>query len=246
VHRKRRFLPVTFGAEHCCDGLWQLRRIIAKHQAMPVVTMFEVIVNVRLLAQALEQLLIRLVILGAESSDSMLMMALEAPLCANDPMLPEHLIKDLRHRPAIENALTEAQAQAAQLRSQTHSAQSRSTAVFVLDKALQLPVHTLPQRAETEKRRSVQQAGKVQLRVVDQHIDLERKRLTERFVTGKGQNFERVGQTRYIETKQRLVEWIEHWRISTGGAAGDSRREAWPSRVPKYNLGNDLREKQTG
>lgn len=221
------------------------RRIVAEHQTMPVAVMLEAIMNARLCAQALEQLQIGFVILRAESTGRVVAVQVEASLQADDTVLAQDLLDDLRNRAAAENALTDAQFEAAKLRPEPHSAQAQTMAVLMLDKAVQLPVHTLPGRAEAQERGTMQQTGEIQVRIVDHHIDLEDKGFAERFPSGKGQNFEGVGQARYIETKRRLVDWIEHGRISTGGAAGDSRREAWPSREAKYNLGNDLREKQT-
>lgn len=221
------------------------RRIVAEHQAVPVAVMFEVIVNARLCAQTLKQLQIGFAVLRAEGAGRVVAVQLVTSLQADDAMFAQHLFDDLRHAAATENALAQTQVKAVEPRPETYSAQTQAMAVLVLDKAVQLPVHTLVGRAETQKRRAVQQAGEIQMRIVDHHIDLEGEGFAERFPSGKGENFEGVGQARYIETKRRLVDWIEHGRISTGGAAGDSRREAWPSREAKYNLGNDLREKQT-
>jgi hypothetical protein len=100
-------------------------------------------------------------------------------------------------------------------------------------------------RPEMQRSRSVQQTGEVKGRVFDQQIHVERKGLADRFPAIEGQDFQGIRQTGYIQTKCGLVDWIEHRRFSTGGAAGDSRRETWPSRELKYNLGNGLREKKT-
>ncbi|MNN42232.1 hypothetical protein D3C81_1563960 [compost metagenome] len=122
---------------------------------MPVAIVFKVIVNPRLRAQALEQLQIGLAILRAERPGRVAGRQIEAALGAGNPVLPEHLFDDLRHRTATEDALTEAQREATEFRPQTDPAQSRALCVFMLDKALQLPVHALPRRPETEERRTV-------------------------------------------------------------------------------------------
>jgi hypothetical protein len=93
--------------------------------------------------------------------------------------------------------------------------------------------------------RTVQQAGEVKAQVIDQQLNVKHEWLADGLSTGKGQDLEGVGQTSYVQTKCRFVDWIEHRRFSTGGAVEDSRRETWPSREAKYNLGNDLREKRT-
>ena len=148
-------MPVLPALIACGTGHGQLRRIIGEHQAVPVAVVFEVIVNPRLRAQALEQLQIGLAVLRAERPGRVFSGQIEAALGTDNAMLPEHLLNDLRHRTATEDALAEAQREAIEFRPQTDPAQSRTLYVFMLDKALQLAVHALPRRPETEERRTV-------------------------------------------------------------------------------------------
>ncbi|MNQ95139.1 hypothetical protein D3C85_1106840 [compost metagenome] len=160
-------------------------------------------------------------------------------------MFPEHLVEDLRHRTGAEDTLAESLGQARKLRPQPHMAKPERRTMVALHQFMQLSMDAVSHRPEMQDGRAVQQAGKIECRVVDQQIDVEHERLADGFSTGKGQDLEGVGQTCYDQTKFRFVDGIEHRRFSTGGAAGDSRRETWPSREAKYNLGNDLREKKT-
>jgi hypothetical protein len=87
---------------------WQLRRIIGEHQTVPVAVVFKVVVNPRLRAYALEQLQVGLAVLGAERADRVIATQFETALGTDDPVFPEHLFNDLRHRTATEDALAEA------------------------------------------------------------------------------------------------------------------------------------------
>lgn len=95
--------------------------------------------------------------------------------------------------------------------------------MFALNQFQQLPVDTVLHGFKLQERPAIEQACKVQGGVIDQQIHLEHKRLADGFTTGKRQDLKGVGQARYIQPKGRLVDWIEHRRFSTGGAAEDSR-----------------------
>ncbi|MNC80391.1 hypothetical protein D3C75_1331690 [compost metagenome] len=49
--------------------------------------------------------------------------------------------------------------------------------------------------------RTVQQVGEVKRRVIDQQVHVEHKRFADGLAAGKGQDFEGVGQSCYIQTK---------------------------------------------
>ena len=155
------------------SGAWQPGRIIAEHQAMPPAPMFEVIVNACLAAQPLHQFQIRLAVLGAERAGRIGVLQIKPAPVATDAVLPEHLIKNLWYRKITEDALAVTQAQAAQPRPESRPKQPGTAPLFMLDKTVQLPVNTIATRPETQARRTVHQAGKVQVRIIDQHVDLE-------------------------------------------------------------------------
>ena len=121
-------------------------------------------------------------------------------------MFAQHLFDDLRHAAAAEDALAQTQVEAVDPRPETYSAQTQAMAVLVLDKAVQLPAQAIVPGAEMQECRAVQQTGQVQLRVIDQQVDVKRKRFADALTAGKGQHLEGVGQPRYIETKRRLVD----------------------------------------
>ncbi len=98
-------------------------------------------------------------VLRAEGAGRVVAVQLVTSLLADDAMFAQHLFDDLRHAAAAEDALAQTQVEAVDPRPETYSAQTQAMAVLVLDKAVQLPVHTLVGRAETQKRRTVQQAG---------------------------------------------------------------------------------------
>ncbi|MNR65528.1 hypothetical protein D3C85_1886030 [compost metagenome] len=62
-------------------------------------------------------------------------------------------------------------------------------------------MNTLALGPEVQKGRAVQQACKVQRRVIVQQFHVEHKGFADRFTTGKHQDLKGVGQTRYIQTK---------------------------------------------
>ena len=67
--------------------------------------------------------------------------------------------------------------------------------MVTLDEFMQLSVDAVSRRPEMQEGRAVQQAGKVERRVIDQQIHVEHKRLADGFSTGKGQDLKGVGQT---------------------------------------------------
>ncbi|MNQ93265.1 hypothetical protein D3C85_1087230 [compost metagenome] len=116
-------------------------------------------------------------------------------------MLPEDLIENLRHWPTAENSLTEALGQTGQPGAHTHLTKPAPCAVIALDDFVQLTMDTTIRRPDMQSGRTVQQAGEVKRRVIDQQFHVEHKRFADGFATGKGQDFEGVGQSCYIQTK---------------------------------------------
>ncbi|MNG27271.1 hypothetical protein D3C84_1123690 [compost metagenome] len=66
---------------------------------------------------------------------------------------------------------------------------------------MQLSMDGVSRRTEKQGGRAVQQAGEVERRVFDQQVHVEHERFADGFSTGKGQNFEGIGQTCYVQTK---------------------------------------------
>jgi hypothetical protein len=163
--------------------------------------MLEMVVKAFLGAQALEKLQIRFPILRAEITGRVIAKQFEASVLAGNAVLLKHLAEDLGHRQRAENSLAETLGQARQLRPQTHVAKPDARTMVTLDQFMQLAVESAAFWPEMQNGRTVQQAGKVERRVIDQQIHIEHKGLADRFSTGKGQDFERVGQTGYVQTK---------------------------------------------
>ncbi|MNY70437.1 hypothetical protein D3C86_2085700 [compost metagenome] len=73
--------------------------------------------------------------------------------------------------------------------------------MIALDQLMQLSMDGVSRRTEKQGGRAVQQAGEVERRVFDQQVHVEHERFADGFSTGKGQNFEGIGQTCYVQTK---------------------------------------------
>ncbi|MNG40509.1 hypothetical protein D3C84_1291120 [compost metagenome] len=73
--------------------------------------------------------------------------------------------------------------------------------MVTLSEFMQLSVEAVSRRSDMQKGRTVQQACKVECRVIDQQVHVEHKRLADGFSTGKRQDLKGVGQTFYIQTK---------------------------------------------
>ncbi|MNY55541.1 hypothetical protein D3C86_1915270 [compost metagenome] len=81
---------------------------------------FEVVMKPLLGAQTLNELQIRFAVLRAVIAQRVIALQFEAPVLADNAVLLEHLIENLRHRPGAENPLAETLGQTRQPRTKTH------------------------------------------------------------------------------------------------------------------------------
>ena len=179
----------------------KMRLTIPEDHAVTLCVVLEMVVKPCLGAQTLEKLQVRFPVLRTEIKGRVIAAQFEAPILVGNAMLPEYLTEDLRHRAGTEDSLAEALGKAGQLRPQPYAAEPGSRPLFTLDEFVQLSMNRLSRRPEVQRDRLVQQAGKVERRVVYQQIHLEHKRLADGFSTGKGQDFEGIGHTCYTQTK---------------------------------------------
>jgi hypothetical protein len=179
----------------------KMRLTITEDHAVPIGMVLEMEVKPFLGAQALEKLQVRFPVLRTEITGRVIAAQLEAPILVGNAMPPEYLTDDLRHRAGAEDSLAEALGQARQLRPQPHAAEPGSRPLVTLDEFVQLTMDGVSRWPEVQRDRLVEQAGKVERRVIYQQIHIEHKRLADGFSTGKGQDFEGVGHTCYTQTK---------------------------------------------
>jgi hypothetical protein len=179
----------------------KVRLAIPEDHAVTLCVVLEMVVKPCLGAQTLEKLKVRFPVLRTEIKGRVIATQLKAPIIAGNAMLPEYLAEDLRHRAGTEDSLAETLGKACQLRPQPHAAKPCSRTLVTLDEFVQMSMNSVARWPEVQVDRLVQQAGKIKRRVIYQQIHIERKRLVDGFFTGKGQDFEGVGQACYIQTK---------------------------------------------
>jgi hypothetical protein len=194
------WLPVPLTEERRFSDR-KIPRPITEHYAMPVIPVLEVIVKPLLGAQALKKLQVRFPVLRAEITGRVIASHFNAPILIDNAVLPENLIKYLRHRTAAENALAETLGQTSEFRPQPNLTEPDPQAMIALDQFMQLSMNAVSRRPEQQGCRTVQQAGEVERRIFDQQVHVEHERLADGFSTGKGQNLEGIGQTCYVQTK---------------------------------------------
>ncbi|MNG16854.1 hypothetical protein D3C84_1007990 [compost metagenome] len=75
----------------------KIPQALAEHHAMPASLVFKVIVQPLLGTQALNKLQVRFLVLRTEITGRVIASQFKTPILIDDAMLPEYLLKHLRH-----------------------------------------------------------------------------------------------------------------------------------------------------
>jgi hypothetical protein len=152
--------------------------VVAEDQYMALLTVLEVVVDTFFLAQALDKVQVRFVVLHAVIALGVDGRAeLELVGVGLDAMLFEHLGDYLWHRQVLEDALVAAVGQVAELRHQGDRVAGQALAGLALADLVDDAVYAQPVWGEGEKCRLVQQALQVEVRPLADQFYLETIRL---------------------------------------------------------------------
>ncbi|MNF88925.1 hypothetical protein D3C84_714290 [compost metagenome] len=162
------------------------RLVIAEHQFVGRGAVLEVVVDTFFLAQALDELQVRFIVLNAVDALGINRPDFELVGIALDAVLFEDQADDFRYREVLEDALVDAVREVGQLRAQGHRVAGQAFAGITLGGAINLAMNAAAVGRELQKGRFVQQAFEVQGRLFTDQFHLKHKRLADGFPTLQG------------------------------------------------------------
>ena len=186
------------------------RLVVAEHQQVPVGAVLEVIVETFLFAQALDEVQVALVVLGAVVARRVDGGAeLEAVGVGEDAVFLQHPGDDLRHRQLLENALVMPMREVGQARHQAHLVAGQALAGFALGHPVQLAMDAvaLPQ---VQVGALVQQAFQVQVGTFADQFDVEAVGLVQGFAAMEFEHLQVAVEAVDIQAEMGLVGRGEH------------------------------------
>ncbi|VVP52429.1 hypothetical protein PS896_05449 [Pseudomonas fluorescens] len=139
------------------------------------------------LAQALDEMQVRFIVLHAVDALGINRTGLEFVGVALNAVLFEDLADDFRHREVLEDALVDAMRQVRQLRTQSHRITGQAFARVALRGAVNLAVNAAAVGRQLQEGRFVQQGFEVQRWLLTDQLHLEDKRLADGFATLQGE-----------------------------------------------------------
>ncbi len=199
-------LLIGGGSEPGEDGL-----VIAEHQGMTGRGVLEVIVNALFLAQALDEVHVRFVVLHAIFARRVNHWAeLEAVGIDLDAMFFEHLGDDLRHGQVLEDALVGAMGEVGQLRHEREPVARQALAGLTLGGLMHQPVDAAAVRREGKEGRAMQQAFQIQIGVLADQFQVEAIGLADGLAALEFEHLEVVLDAFEGQCEVGLVGWGEH------------------------------------
>ncbi|GGI98643.1 hypothetical protein GCM10009083_14200 [Halopseudomonas pertucinogena] len=144
------------------------------------------------LAQALDEVQVAFVVLGAVVPFGILAAQLELEGVALDAVVVEHAGNDLRYRQVLEDALVGRMLQVGQPGDQRDAITGQALAGFTLGDTMDQPVHAFAWASETEKSGLVQPPLDIQVRVLTDQLHVKTIGSTDGFSTLKAQHLKVV------------------------------------------------------
>ncbi len=174
-------LQISGGLAELAEGTL----VIAEDNDVALGAVLEVVVNTFLLAQALDEVQVALVVLHAVVPLGINRWAEQELIAAfDDAMLLQHLSNDLRHRQVLENPQVGAQGQITQLRHDAQFVAGQALAGFGLGDLIDQAVNAQAVWGKGEKGTLMQQALQIQLGVLADQFQLETVGLADGCVLG--------------------------------------------------------------
>ncbi|MNQ24485.1 hypothetical protein D3C85_376810 [compost metagenome] len=182
------------------------RLVVAEDQHMPLLAVLEVVVNAFFLAQTLDKVQVRLVVLHAVFALGINRRAeLEGVGVVLDAVFFQYLADDLLHREVLEDPLIHAVRQVGQLRAQGDVVTAQAFAGFALGDAVDQAVNAVATRREGEKGRLVQQTFQVDIRALADQFQFEGERLADRLAAAEFEDLQVVTDALDTQAEMGLV-----------------------------------------
>ncbi|MNO72609.1 hypothetical protein D3C76_635610 [compost metagenome] len=209
--------------------------VVAEHQQMALRAVAEVIVDAFLLAQALDEVQVGLVVLGAVVAPGVEGRAeLETVGVGENAVFFQHAGDDLGHRQLLEDALVDAVGEVGQLRHQHDVIAAQALAGITLGHAMDLSVDAGTAGGEGEEGALVQQLVQLQIRALADQFDFEPVGSADAFVAAEFEHLQIGFDTLDAEAEMGLVGGVEHVQAPCSKiircAAGTSGGQPWVAR----------------
>ncbi|VVN48677.1 hypothetical protein PS619_06105 [Pseudomonas fluorescens] len=181
------------------------RLVIAEGQFVAARRVLEVVVNPLLLAQALDEIQVRLVVLHAVNALGINRAELEVVIAGKDAVFFQYLADDLLHGHLLENALVDPVREVRQLRAQGDFVAGQALARLALGDAVDQPVDARAGWRQLKKRQFVQHAFEVDRGLFADQFQLEFERRVEGLATGERQHLKVAVDAIDGQIEMRLV-----------------------------------------
>src|SRR5690606_20253096 len=183
--------------------------VVAEHQQVAVLAVEEVVVDALFLAQALDEVQVAFVVLGAVIPFGILAAQLELEGVALDAVILKHSGNDLRYGQMLEDALVVTQGQVMQVRYQLQPVAGHAFTGLADGGVVDQPVQA---GAVTEIQPGVvlQQCFQVQIGLVADQLQFDAVALTDRLAGAEGQDLEVVVDARQGQGEVCCVGGGEH------------------------------------
>ncbi len=185
--------------------------------------MLEVVVDALFFAQALDEVQVGLVVLGAVDALGIRRAQPEAVGPGENPVFFEHPGDDLRHAQVLEDALVDPVGEIGQLRHQGHSITGQAPAGLALGDAPDQPVNPAAGGGKGQEGGLVQERLKVQVRALADQFDVEGIGRGKRLAAPELEDLQVVREAFDAQREMRGVGRCEH-SLSSGDAKGALRR----------------------
>src|SRR5690554_2677201 len=192
------------------------RLVVAEHQVMTLRAVAEVVVDALFLAQALDEVQVGLVVLGAVVALGIVNTELEAVGIALDTVVGQHPADDLGHRQMLEYALVVAQAQVVQVGYQLQAVAGQALAGLadggVVDQAVQAGPLAFSM-LNTQPGIALQQGLQIQVRLVTDQLQFDAVALADGFVSAERQHPEVVLEAGQVQGEVGFIGGGEHPQV---------------------------------
>lgn len=184
--------------------------------------MLKVVVDADFGAQALDERQIALGVLHTIITRRVVAAELEFEGIAQDRMILEDPLNDLRNAEVLKNPLIDPMPKVRQTRDQAKVITRQTFSGVALPDLINLTVDAGTVRIKTQKRLTVQQAFEVQIRSFTDQLQLEAKGLADGFLARELKDFEVVLGAFKGQREARLIGRREHPMFLCRVRAGDS------------------------
>lgn len=172
--------------------------------------MLEVKVDTLFFAQALNEVQIRFVVLGTVVTLGVGRPQMKPTGVAQNAVLLQYQRDDFRHRELLIDPLVDAVTQVGQVRYEGQFVARQPLTVAALSDVIDPSMNAVALRVEGQKGLYIEEAFKIQVRLLANKLHAEEVRLADRLLSSEREHLKILLKTVDGQTEVRLIGWAEH------------------------------------